>query len=108
VAARRRPDRLGQAQVWLAALFLGALCSPFAPNPYAQLALLWLLTLLVPEALPHRPRTAVLAAAWLLSSVMVYVLPLRAGPTLVALSLAGQVSGIAVALWTLVRRRPAA
>src|SRR6185436_10178086 len=42
VAARRRPDRLGEAQLWLAVLFLGALCGPFSPEPYALLALLWL------------------------------------------------------------------
>jgi len=104
-AARRRAEPLGEAQVWMAALFLGALCSPFAPNPYAQLALLWLLTLLVPEALHDRVRTVALAGAWLFSSVMVYALPLHAGPLLLALSLLGQLSGTAVAVWALARPR---
>lgn len=105
--AARRWERLSQAQLWMTALFLGGLCSPFAPNPYAQLPLLWLLTLLVPQALPHRGKTVVLAGAWLASSVMVYALPLRAGPALLWLSLVGQLSGIGVALWALLRRRAA-
>jgi hypothetical protein len=106
LTARRR-ERLAQGQLWMAALFLGGLCSPFAPNPYAQLALLWLLTLLVPEALPRRGNTVVLAGAWLASSVMVYALPLRAGPALLWLSLVGQLSGMAVAAWALLRPRAA-
>jgi alpha-1,2-mannosyltransferase len=106
LAARRR-ERLAEGQLWLAALFLGGLCSPFAPNPYAQLALLWLLTLLVPQALPHRGQTVALAGAWLAASVMVYALPLHAGPALLGLSLVGQVSGMAVAAWALLRRRAA-
>jgi alpha-1,2-mannosyltransferase len=105
--AARRWERLAQGQLWLAALFLGGLCSPFAPNPYAQLALLWLLTLLVPQALPHRARTVALAGAWLASSVMVYALPLRAGPSLLWFSLVGQLSGMAVGFWALLRRRAA-
>jgi hypothetical protein len=105
LAARRSRDQLGEAQLWLAALFLGGLCSPLAPNPYAQLALLWLLTLLVPEALHDRVRTVALAGAWLLSSVMADALPLSAGPTLLALSLVGQLAGMGVALWALARPR---
>jgi alpha-1,2-mannosyltransferase len=97
-AARRRAD---EPALWMAALFLGALVSPFAPNPYAPVALLWLLTLLLPAALPSRPRTLTLAATWLASSVMVYLLPLRAGPALLLLSLVGQLAGLAVALWVL-------
>jgi hypothetical protein len=105
VAARRRPDRLGEAQLWLAVLFLGALCGPFSPEPYALLALLWLLTLLVPEALRDRRHTVVLAGAWLLSSMMVHILPLAPGPLLLALSLPGQLAGIAVAVWVMARAR---
>jgi len=105
--AARRTERLAQAQLWMAALFLGGLASPFAPNPYAQLALLWLLTLLVPQTLPHRAATAVLAGGWLASSVMVHALPLQGGAVLLALSLVGQLSGMAIAAWALLRH-PAA
>jgi hypothetical protein len=101
MAARRPTDRAGEARIEMAALFLGALASPFAPNPYAQLALLWLLTLLVPQVLRHRWQAAVLAVTWLGSSVMVYALPLHAGLALVALSLVSQLLGIGVALWAL-------
>jgi hypothetical protein len=108
-ARKSRGDRLGDAQLWLAALFLGALVSPFAPNPYAQFALLWLLTLLVPQSLATRGRVLLLSAGWLASSLMVHALPLPAGPALVGLSLVGQLLGIGVAGWVIaraVRRRP--
>ena len=49
----------------------------------------------------------VLAGAWLASAVMVYALPLQAGPSLLWLSLVGQLSGMAVAVWALLRRRAA-
>jgi hypothetical protein len=101
-AARRLDEPTAEPRLWLAALFLGALVSPFAPNPYAPFALLWLLTLLVPVAQHDRRKMALLAATWLASAVMVYALPLRAGPTLVALSLIGQLLGFLVAGWVLV------
>jgi hypothetical protein len=84
-------DRQGSIRLWLAALFLGALASPFAPDPYAAVAGLWLLTFLVPLGRP-----VALVAAWLCLSVMVFALPLHAGATLLALSLAAQLVSLTV------------
>jgi hypothetical protein len=99
---QRQADELAALQLALAALFLGALVSPFAPQPYAGFAGLWLLTWLVRGA--TRGLGVALAAAWLALAVMVHALPLRAGTTLVALSLAGQLIGAGPAVWVLLRR----
>jgi glycosyl transferase family 87 len=96
--ARRRAadDPLVALQLALAALFLGGMVSPFAPQPYAGFAGLWLLTLLVPGA--AGARAAALAAAWLALAVMVHALPLHAGPTLIGLSLLTQLAALVPAV----------
>jgi hypothetical protein len=99
---RRGGDRLADAQLWLAVLTLGALMSPFAPLPYAAVAPLWLITLLVPEARGWRSHAA-LAGGWLALSVMAYALPLRAGPPLLALSLLAQLAALGLAGWVVLR-----
>jgi hypothetical protein len=85
------PERRASMRLWLAALFLGALASPFAPFPYAAFAGLWLLTFLVPGGPP-----SALVAAWLCLSVMVFALPLHAGPALLGLSLGAQLVSLTV------------
>jgi len=67
IAARHaeREDRAGRARVWLALLSLMALRSPFVPDHTALLGPLWLLALLVPEALGRAWRVTALAAVGL-------------------------------------------
>jgi hypothetical protein len=99
-AARQRgDDPLASLRLALAALFLGALVSPFAPQPYAGFAGLWLLTLLVPGT--PMAGALLLVPAWLALAVMVHALPLRAGPTLLLLSLVGQLVALAPAVGVL-------
>jgi hypothetical protein len=97
-AARRADGRLASMRLWLATLFLGALASPFAPEPYAAFAGLWLLTFLVPGG-----KAAALLAAWLALAVMIFTLPVQAGPALLVLSLITQVGAMAVAVRSLLQ-----
>lgn len=47
LGARATADPLSRALVWLALLQLGSLRSPFTPDTYARVPLLWILTLLL-------------------------------------------------------------
>ncbi len=69
-SARARPG-LPLAQVWLAALVLGAARSPFVPSAYGAIGALWLWTLLAAEGGSWRRWTA--CAVGFLS--LVYVVP---------------------------------
>ena len=102
-AGRRAEGRVGEARVWLALLTLGALRSPLAP-PYVSLSTLWLLTLLAGEI---RGRTS-----WVVGFVVAWLLiigppPLTGAPEFIV-SFLGQIVGLAVCVWPLLRPRPAA
>jgi hypothetical protein len=107
IAARRadREDRAGRARIWLALLSLMALRSPFVPDHTALLGPLWLLSLLVPEALGRAWRVTALAAVGL-----VFALVQPPGweplddPTRLVLGLVVEVLLLGLLWWVLLRR----
>lgn len=101
-AGRRAEGRIEEARVWLALLTLGALRSPLAP-PYVSLSTLWLLTLLAGEIRGRTSRVVVLVVAWLL----IMGPPPLTGPPEFIVSFLGQLVGLAVCIWPLLRPRPA-
>jgi hypothetical protein len=109
VAARRaeREDRIARARGWLALLSLMALRSPFVPDHTALLGPLWLLSLLVPEALGRRRIAAVTALGLVFSLVLPPGLLLD-DPTRLVLGLAVQLLLLGLLGWTLLRRAPQA
>lgn len=98
-AARRRPDRLGQAITWMALLVLAALQSPFAPG-YVTIGLLWATTLLAVEVRSRRGGIG-LVLLWLI----VLVVPPGLRPaTLAVQSMVQTAVTIAFSVWLIVRR----
>ena len=100
-AGRRAEDRVGHSRVWLALLTLGALRSPLAP-PYVSLSTLWLLTLLAGEIRGRASRVVSFVVAWLL---VMGPPPLTGAPEF-TVSFLGQLVGLAVCVWPLLRPRP--
>lgn len=74
--------RLHMARIWFVLIILAQLRSPFLPSVYGNIAILWLLTLLLPTRDRWRAKTMALAAAWLIFAVPI---PLPFGPAEVSL-----------------------
>jgi hypothetical protein len=87
-----------RAVTWLALLQLASLRSPFTPDTYAMVPILWILTLLL--AVPGRSRLAVLGLAVLLvaANYTVPTVPIMPLPALLLLSLALQVVFVTLCL----------
>ncbi len=108
--------RLEEGAVWVLLLFLAALRSPFAPQQDAQVAPIWLWTL-VAAGFATRPRAVAMSALVLvclnflvpLDAVRVdpwpvWSLPTMGVRTLLALNLVPQLAALAVVCWALRRR----
>ena len=84
--SQEQPDglRLNVVRVWLVLLILGQMRSPFLPWTYGNVAVLWLLALLIPSQGKRWIKMVLLGAVWCVYAV---VLPLPFGPSGVTLDL---------------------
>jgi hypothetical protein len=101
VARSARVSPLGEAQRWMALLYLASLRSPFAPGAYVQLAPLWLLTLVMARSPTARPPAALL---WLAAGALCIVPPYAFGLSpreMIAIDALPQLASIALAIYAL-------
>ncbi len=100
----RRPpgrDRLGEATAWVILLLLGALRSPFLPEEYAQVAPLWLLTLVAARVEPRPKAVLAIAAAWIALQIIVPADAPVGVRTILAITWIPQVVALALVGWAL-------
>jgi hypothetical protein len=98
--AGEEPTRRARAAGWLALLVLTSLLSPFAPNLYATVPMLWLLTLLAPGVVRSAWRVGALVVAWILIGMLP---PLPSVKATTAAWLAGQLAILTICAWTAAR-----
>jgi hypothetical protein len=99
--ARSTKDPLRRALTWLALLQLASLRSPFTPDTYAHVPLLWILTLILAGSEWRGFRPFALFALILLANYTVPTVPIMPLPALLAISLVDQLVFIALCVWVL-------
>lgn len=105
LGARAAADPSSRAVVWLALLQLASLRSPFTPDTYARVPLLWILTLLLAGTEWRGWRPLALVAMILLANYIVPTVPIMPIPALLGISVIDQLLFVGLCLWVLVARR---
>ena len=103
-ARARTSGPLARVLVWLALVQLASLRSPFTPDTYALVPILWLLTLLLADTQWGSRRSVGLLGLILLANYIVPTVPIMPLPALLMLGLLLQVTFFGLCVGTLVAR----
>ncbi len=97
-ADESQPDSAMRQQfvtAWLMILILGQMRSPFLPWTYGNIAILWLLAMMIPTTGPWLKRTIAIAFLWLILAIDI---PLPFGPGTLTLDLIYGLAGTSVVI----------
>ena len=107
LGARAAASPSSRALVWLALLQLASLRSPFTPDTYARVPLLWILTLLLASTEWRGWRLLALLAMILPANYIVPTIPIMPLPALLGISVIDQLLFVGLCIWVLAHRRTA-
>lgn len=105
LGARASDEPLSRALVWLALLQLASLRSPFTPDVYAQVPLLWILVLLLASTEWWSWRPVALLGLVLLANCIVPTVAIMPLPALLGISLVHQLLFLGLCIGVLVAQR---
>lgn len=102
LGARAAREPWSLALVWLSLLQLASLRSPFTPDTYARVPLLWILVLLLAGVEWRGWRPIALLAMVLLANYIVPTVPIMPLPALLGISVIDQLLFMGLCIWVLV------
>jgi hypothetical protein len=105
LGARASDEPLSRALVWLALLQLASLRSPFTPDTYAQVPLLWILVLLLASIEWRSWRVVALLGLVILANYIVPTVPIMPLPVLLGISVVHQLLFLGLCIGLLVAQR---